>query len=139
MRKCPRCCSVKFVKNGRHLEAQRYRCKPCGYQFTRKIPRGRPPEEKALAILLYTHGLSMNAVARLLGVTPPAVSRWVRDFGRNRSARKESGGPVLMELDDLLQYLVSEEARACPGKLVMALPLSSLTRDMGCVIDNPRA
>lgn len=75
MRKCPRCCSVKFVKNGRHLEAQRYRCKPCGYQFTRKIPRGRPPEEKALAILLYTHGLSMNAVARLLGVTPPAVSR----------------------------------------------------------------
>ena len=106
MRKCPRCCSVKFVKNGRHLEAQRYRCKPCGYQFTRKIPRGRPPGEKALAILLYTHGLSMNAVARLLGVTPPAVSRWVRDFGGNRSARKESGGPVLMELDDLLQYLV---------------------------------
>lgn len=135
MRKCPRCSSAKFVKNGKHLDSQRYRCKPCGYQFTSREPKGRPAGEKALAILLYMHGLSMNAVARLLGVTTPAVSQWIKAFGGKQHARKEC--PVLMERDELLQYLASDQAKAGPGKLIMALPVSSLTRDLGFVIGTP--
>lgn len=61
MQYCPKCASERIVKNGRHLERQRFRCKDCGFQFTRDIPRGRPATEKAMAILLYTLGLSFRA------------------------------------------------------------------------------
>ena len=46
MQYCPKCASERIVKNGRHLERQRFRCKDCGFQFTRDTPRGRPATEK---------------------------------------------------------------------------------------------
>lgn len=135
MQKCPRCNSLQFVKNGTHLDAQRYRCKPCGYQFTRKIRRGRTAGEKALAMLLHTQGLSMNAIAKLLGVSPPAVSRWVRMLGGKASEGQELGEPVLMDLDKLILHLDSKEARAGTGKLIVVLPVESLKRDVGVIIE----
>lgn len=52
MQYCPKCASEGIVKNGRHLDRQRFRCKDCGFQFTRDTPRGRLEPEKAMAILL---------------------------------------------------------------------------------------
>ena len=60
MQYCPKCASERIVKNGRYLERQKFRCKDCGFQFTRDTPRGRPATEKAMAILLYTLGLSFR-------------------------------------------------------------------------------
>lgn len=80
MQYCPKCASERIMKNGRHLERQRFRCKDCGFQFTRDTPRGRPATEKAMAILRYTLGLSFNAIARIYGVATSTVMRWVRDF-----------------------------------------------------------
>lgn len=80
MPNCPKCASSSVVKNGMHLNRQRFRCKSCGFQFTRDTPRGRPATEKATAILLYTLGLSFNAIARIYGVAASTVMRWVRDF-----------------------------------------------------------
>jgi len=49
MTECPKCGSVKTVKNGCHLGRQRHRCKDCGFQFTRATPKGHPASEKVTA------------------------------------------------------------------------------------------
>ena len=91
MQNCPKCASSKTVKNGNHLGRQRYRCKGCGFQFTRGAPRGRPANEKAMAILLYTLGLSFNAIARIYGVATSTVMRWVRAFAEKTYEKPEHG------------------------------------------------
>ena len=65
MKECPRCQHIHFVKNGFVNAKQRYKCKSCHYQFTRKTPRGKPQTHKTLALLLYCHGISMNAISKL--------------------------------------------------------------------------
>jgi transposase len=80
MPECPKCGSAETVKNGFHLDGRRHRCKKCGFQFTRTMPRGHPASEKATAVLLYTLGLSLKGIARMFKVSTPAVLRWVRLF-----------------------------------------------------------
>ena len=125
------------VKNGKHLQKQRYRCKACGFQFTRGTPRGRAPSEKALAILLYTLGLSMNAVARLLKVSTPAVLRWVRNFAEKTYEKPEPGEAVIVELDEMWHYLRSKKTNSGFGKLIVEIPVSSLIGNAGVVIRKP--
>ena len=48
--------------------------------FTQTTPRGRSVSKKALAVTLYTLGLSLNAIARLFHVFAPAVLRLVKKF-----------------------------------------------------------
>ena len=63
---CPRCQATQYIKYGLVNNMQRYKCKNCQYQWTRTTPRGHPPEHKKLTVLLYWHGLSMNAILKLL-------------------------------------------------------------------------
>ena len=92
MFECPKCQSVKIIKSGHHHGKQRYRCKSCGFQFTRTDSRGRPASEQAMAITLYTMGLSLNSIARLFKVSTPAVLRWVRTFAEK--IYKKNQNPV---------------------------------------------
>ena len=137
MHECPKCHSHKTVKNGKHLKRQRYRCKICGFQFTRTTPRGRPSCEKALAVLLYTLGLSMNAIARLLKVSTPAVLRWIQTFAEKIYEKPEPGEAVIVELDEMWHSLGSKKTSSGFGKLIVAIPVSSLTGNAGVVIREP--
>ncbi|WP_165067674.1 IS1 family transposase [Desulfovibrio sp. ZJ200] len=74
---CPQCHASTVYRSGKILGKQRDRCKNCGFQFTRTTPLGRPASEKALAVTLYTMGLSLSAIARIFHVSPPAVLRRV--------------------------------------------------------------
>ena len=103
MTDCPRYYFSSIVKNGKHLEKQRYRCKVCGFQFTRAVPRGKAPNEKALAVLLYTLGLSMNAIARLLQVSTPAVLRWIKLFAEKAYEKPVPTEAVIVELEESQQ------------------------------------
>ena len=102
---CPKCKSVEVVKNGKVKEKQRVKCKECSFQFTRLTPRGRPASEKALAIILYTLGLSMNAIAKFVGVSTPAVLNWIRDFAKNNYEKPTPGNAIIIELDEMCHYL----------------------------------
>jgi len=115
------------VKNGNHLARQRFRCKDCGFQFTRETPRGRPANEKAMAILLYTLGLSFNAIARIYGIATSTVMRWVRTFAEKTYEKPEPGQAVIVELDEMWHYLHSKKTNSGSGKLIVAIPVSSLT------------
>ena len=137
MSDCPKCHCAEAVKNGRHLEKQRYRCEGCGFQFTRTSPRGRPANEKALAVLLYTLGLSMNTIARLLQVSTPAVLRWVRIFAEKTYEKPEPREAVIVELDEMWHYLGSKKTNFGSGRLIVAIPVSSLAGSAGIVIGQP--
>ena len=75
---CPRCKREDAVKNGKARGSQRYKCKVCGFQFTRLTTRGRPPWQRALAVFLYCRGISISAIARMFSVSPSTIFKWIR-------------------------------------------------------------
>ena len=134
MPSCPKCGYSEVVKNGKHLGRQRYRCKSCMFQFTKTVARGRPASEKATAVLLYTLGLSFNCIARMLKVSTPAVLRWVRLFAEKTYEKPEPSEAVIVELDEMWHYLRSKKTNSGSGKLIVAVPVDSLTGNVGIVI-----
>jgi transposase-like protein len=65
MRVCPPCQRDWLVKNGPAAGKPTKLCQPCGSQFTRTTPRGKPLAMKVHAVLLYLSGLSMHRIAYL--------------------------------------------------------------------------
>ena len=78
-----------------------------GYQFTRRDKRGRPQHVVHTAVLLYLYGLSMNAIARLLGVSTPAVLYWIRTTARTLAQKPtpQPGQVVVLELDEMWHFV----------------------------------
>ena len=134
MSTCPKCSYSEVVKNGKHLGKQRYKCKSCRFQFTRTVARGRPASDKATAVLLYTLGLSLNCIARMFKVSTPAVLRWVRLFAEKTYVKPEPAEAVIVELDEMWHYLGSKKTNSGSGKLIVAVPVGSLTGNVGIVI-----
>ena len=87
---CPRCKREDPVKNGKARGRQRYKCKSCGFQFTRLTSRGRPPWQRALAVFLYCRGISITAIAQMFSVSPSTVFKWIRKFGTPLGPTPES-------------------------------------------------
>lgn len=115
---CPKCQSQQVIKSGKVKGVQRFRCKNCSFQFTRLTPRGRPAREKAMAVTLYTLGLSMNAIAKLFDVSTNAVLKWIRAFARENYEKPEPGEAVLVELDEMWHYLKSKKTSYGYGKRI---------------------
>ncbi len=78
--KCIKCGSNIIIKNGKVFGWQRYKCKSCGYQFTKTSPAGKPVQIKLITHELFMAGLSMREIAYIVGVTPQSVSRWIRKW-----------------------------------------------------------
>ena len=83
------------------------KCKQCGYQWTiQKTHRGRPLAEKALAVFRYCHGLSMNAIAKMLHASPSTILEWICRFGtRHAQLPEHQATTVVLELDEMWHYL----------------------------------
>ena len=82
--KCPKCQS-NAKKNGFVFGLQRYKCKECGYQFTKEQPHGKERKDKGAAIALCSLGVSQNQAAKILGVTPTSIARWIDNIPRELS------------------------------------------------------
>ena len=104
---CPKCGSTEVVKNGKAVGKQRHKCRNCQYQFTRTEKRGKPQSVINTAIILYLFGLSMNAIAKLLKVSTPAVLYWIRTFARKQTLKPtpERAQVVVLELDEMWHFL----------------------------------
>ena len=124
---CPKCQSIEVVKNGKVQGKQRYKCKSCSLQFTRLTPRGRPAQEKAMAVTLYTIGLSIRAIARLIGVFPTAVLKWIKTFAKTHYEKPAPGDAIIVELDEMWHYLGSKKTSYGSGKLIVEKLESLLT------------
>jgi transposase-like protein len=60
---------------------------------------------KHAAVSLYSYGLSLNAVADLLGTTAPSVMRWVCNSVDRCCAKPPPGDAVVIERDEMWHFL----------------------------------
>ncbi len=73
------------------------------------MPLGRPAKEKAMAVTLYTLGLSMSTIAKLFNVSTIAVLKWIKAFAKANYEKPEPGDATLIELDEKWHYLKSKK------------------------------
>ena len=132
--KCRKCGSEQSVKNGRHLGRQRYKCKGCGFQFTKESPNGKDVESKCLAVILYVNGLSFRAIAKIVKVSHKAVHDWVKNFGIKTYEKPIPSGQVAIELDEMWHFLNAKKTSCGYGKHIVALQVNSLTGSVEGVI-----
>ena len=104
---CPRCQATSFIKYGFVNDVQRYKCKNCQYQWTHTTPRGYPPQQKKIAVLLYCQGISLNAISKLFAVHASSVLKWIRAFAKTYAQKSEVPNTqvVRLELDEVWHYL----------------------------------
>ena len=121
---CPRCKREDAVKNGKARERQRYKCKSCGFQFTRLTSRGRPPWQRALAVFLYCRGISISTIARMFSVSPSTVFKWIRKFGTPLGPTPDAAtdGAVLLDDAEISQYLKTQSESDKSGKIFVVIP-----------------
>jgi transposase-like protein len=77
MATCLRCGSENTFGNGPVRSIAKRYCKDCHYQLTRPDKVGKSLSIKLTAVSLNLHGISMNAILRLPGVSTPAVLKWI--------------------------------------------------------------
>ena len=137
MSKCPRCGSDKTFGNGSVRGVPKRYCKSCHYQFTRPDKVGKPLSIKLMAVSLYLHGISMNAIAKLMSVTTPAVLKWIRNHAKEYCPKPVPGEAIIVELDEMWHFLGKKTANSGSGRLIVVIQGASLTGNAGIVITLP--
>ena len=133
---CTKCGSENVLKSGFVKSEQRYRCKECGRQFVPTRHHGKSETQKLTAILLYINGLSLRTIARLIHVTATAVLKWVRQYAHENyeKPKPQQTTSVVVELDEVWHYLKLKKISFGFGRHIVALPISSLTGNVGVEI-----
>ena len=104
--------SIDFPSFFEKITATGIGSKDCLRQTSFKPPRGEPLWKKETAVLLYTLGLSMNAIAKQLGVSTPSILNWIRAHAATHAPRPQPDpgeSVVVMELDELWHFLQKKE------------------------------
>ena len=118
---CPKCSSDAYSKNGFKDNKQRYKCKECGCNFTQSHLHGYEAKWRELAVLLYVFGLSMNSIARLLGVSHQTSYRWIKKAAESLPAQPEVIEKVTeVEIDEMCLYLKKKAKKSGYGRFIAA-------------------
>ena len=97
-----------MVRNSLKRIIKRNLALDCNYQWTEHhTHRGRPLAERALAVFLYCHGLSMNAIAKILRASPSTDSPVDTVYFANQHLQppEPATDAVVLELDEMWHYL----------------------------------
>jgi transposase-like protein len=112
---CKKCAGEDVVKNGIVRGKQRWRCAGCGINFTAGDGRTKPnaAAKRAFAVLLYSLGKgSYGFIAKLFGVTPAAVLKWIRQEAAAHPEPQVSGSIREMEFDEMWHFIGSKKTRS---------------------------
>ena len=136
---CYRCGATACCKNGWMQGQQRYKCKVCAYNFINKPRRGYSRSIKALAVLLYVSGLSQRRIAKLCGVSPVSILKWIRQFAtqQTRGPHPPTGSTIVVELDEIWDFLKKNPQSLGSGRRIVVIQDSSLIGNVGVVINAP--
>ena len=135
---CPRCGSDKTVKNGQANGNPKRKCKACNYQYTKDQLPGAPHNVRLACVMLYVHGLSMNAIGKLFNYSTPAVLKWIKTFGRQHFFKPEPiSDAVVLEIDEMHHYLKKSPLKSGYGRLIVEIPASSSTGSLAAVMQLP--
>jgi len=134
---CPKCGGKKSIRSGMVAGQQRWKCKPCDYQYTRLSPRGRPIWQKSLVVFLYSYGVSMHAIAHIFHVQPSTVLKWVRTYAKDYRPTTESGDISMADLSDVQRYLKkvsTHKSGQKSGTLCIAIGDATFRKNLGITI-----
>ena len=115
--KCLECFSVNVCKNGRMYNMQRYRCKDCGYNYT----KGRNSKDKSLkrfALELYLEGLGFRSIGRALKVSHVSVFNWIKKYGKSLDLLQNKHEICVTEIDEMHSYIGSKKTLVGFGLLL---------------------
>lgn len=62
-----------------------------------------------MAVVLYTVGLSMNAIGKIFGVSAQSVLNWVRKFAIANYEKPAPKDAIIVELDEMWHFLESKK------------------------------
>lgn len=131
---CRKCGSEAFVKNGFMAGAQRYKCKECGFQFTRTTPHGKPMKDKILALILYLSGLSMTMIGKIIGVSTQTVMRWIKMFYEKFATEDDLKSNIEeIEVDEMVSFLTKKKIISGSGKLLI-ITLENLSAGSAVIV-----
>jgi transposase len=114
MLNCKNCEDKQTVKNGIVRQQQRYRCKSCGYNFVLGDKRIKldTAVKRAFAVILYALGKSSYGfIAKLFGVTPPAVQKWLKKEAEILKEPEISAEITEMEFDEMWHFVGSKKTK----------------------------
>ena len=77
---CPKCLSKNKVKSGINKGKQRYKCKECWCNYTKKKLWKINFEIKVMALKMYLEWMWFRAIWRILKVSNVSVLNWIRIF-----------------------------------------------------------
>ncbi len=114
MLSCKNCDNQQVVKNGIVRSQQRYRCKSCGFNFVLGDKRVKldTAVKRAFAVILYALGKSSYGfIAKLFGVTPPAVQKWLKQEASILEEPQISAEIQEMEFDEMWHFVGSKKTK----------------------------
>ena len=108
---CPRCCSVKIVKNGRiHNGKPKFKCKVCGRQFVEN-PQNRPILDSTKQIIdkLLLERISLAGIGRSLDIS----EKWLYHYKAIKYAntpsqlavKSKKKGNLTVQMDELWSFV----------------------------------
>ena len=122
--RCIKCDGDKLCKNGINTGVQRYKCKNCGYNFT-KGRISKPIALKRLALQLYLEGLGFRSIGRILKISHVSVYNWIRSFGQKAEELRSENEIFVSEIDEMHSYIGSKKIHAGYGFLLIDLVKNS--------------
>ena len=121
---CRHCNSPKTRKNGTNLGIQRYKCNACGRTFGAKPPKFSR-KKKQQALLMYLNNVGIRKIALFIGVSPPAVLKWIKQKHAILQDLTENAQPNfsetadIIELDEIYTYLQKNGIEQSFGLLIL--------------------
>ena len=114
MLSCKNCDNQQIIKNGNVRGKQRYRCKACEFNFVSGDKRVKldTAVKRAFAVILYALGKSSYGfIAKLFGVTPPAVQKWLKQEASMLEEPQISAEIKEMEFDEMWHFVGSKKTK----------------------------
>jgi transposase len=120
---CKRCQKLECVKNGLVRKKQRWLCKGCGFNFTEGDRRKErtTSQQRALAVLLVSMGLSFRAAGQIVGVVTNTVMVWFKQFAQSIELPKIEGTVNVVEMDEMWHFVQKKRTNSGSGKLQQLL------------------
>ena len=119
MIKCKGCEGTRVVKNGIVREQQRYKCKECKLNFIEgdKRVKQETAVKRSFAVILYSLGkASYGFIAKLFGVTPPAVQKWLKQEAALLHNPNISSDISEIEFDEMWHFIGSKKRNSGSSK-----------------------